>query len=79
MISSATVVEIQKIFYVIISLRMPFGEIPCPSVFSSLSDTITDLINKLLEYLNWDQNTMFSPKIEDIPDTTPLNDEIPFN
>jgi len=57
---SATVVEIKKIQYIIISLRIPFGGSPCPSVFSALSDLITDLINDLLEDPNWDQNKIFS-------------------
>ena len=75
---SAVVVEIKKINYLVISLRMPFGGAPCPSEFALLTDIITDTINDLLNDDNWDNNTIFSKTFYDIPEPITLSDSIKF-
>ena len=75
---SAVRVKLKGIWYIIISLRMPFGGSPCPSEFAVVADLVTDTINDLLEDQTWDQNSVYSQKCSKVPDPVPLPDDIPF-
>ena len=75
---SAARVKLQGIWYIIISLRMPFGGSPCPSEFAVVADLVTDTINDLLEDQTWDHKSVYSPKCSKVPDPAPLSDDIPF-
>jgi len=77
-LESSVIVEIKNIKYFIISLRMPFGGSPCPSVFALLADVFTDTINDLLNDEKWDSEELFSEKVNQIPAPNKLNDEIPY-
>jgi hypothetical protein len=61
-----------------ISLRLPFGGRPCPSLWSDLSETITDLSNALALDLTWDPETLHSPLQHLIPPTSSEPDSVPF-
>ena len=43
-----------------LSLRQPFGGVPCPSEFAVIADVITDTINDLLDWKNWDHDKVNS-------------------
>ena len=57
-LESSVIVEIKNIEYLIISLRMPFGGSPCPSVFALLADIFTDTINDLLNDKKWNNEVL---------------------
>jgi hypothetical protein len=61
-----------------ISLRLPFGGRPCPSLWSDLSETITDLSNALALDLTWDPATLHSPLQHLIPPTVSEPESVPF-
>ena len=57
---SAVRVKIKGIFYILVSLRLPFGGAPCPSDFCLVSDVITDPINNLPALPTWNPKTICS-------------------
>ena len=59
-VRSAVKVQLREIWYIIISLRTPFGGSPCPSEFAVVADLITDTINDLLKDANWDHKFVYS-------------------
>jgi hypothetical protein len=61
-----------------VSLRMPFGGRPCPSLFADFSETITDLSNAIARDPSWDPRTLSSPLQRLIPETVHEPDEVPF-
>ena len=75
---SAVRVNIDGNWYIIISLRMPFGGAPCPSEFALAADLIADTINDLLDDKTWKHKEVYSNMVHQIPDPIPLPDDIPF-
>ena len=75
---SAVRVMLDGHWYIIISLRMPFGGAPCPSEFALAADLIADTINDLLADKNWKHKEVYSDMIHEIPNPIPLPDDIPF-
>ena len=75
---SAVRVNIDGHWYIIISLRMPFGGAPCPSEFALAADLIADTINDLLDDKNWNHEEVYSDMIHEIPNPIPLPDNIPY-
>jgi len=75
---SAVRVNLDGKWYIIISLRMPFGGAPCPSEFALAADLIADTINDLLSDKNWNHKSVYSDIIYKIPNPIPLDDDIPF-
>jgi hypothetical protein len=61
-----------------VSLRMPFGGKPCPSLFADFSETITDLSNAIATDPSWNPATLRSPLQHLIPRTVTEPDEAPF-
>jgi hypothetical protein len=61
-----------------LSLRMPFGGRPCPSLWSDVSETITDLSNSLAVDPSWDPETLRSPLQHLIPPTVSEPQDVPF-
>ena len=66
-IKSAVRVKLNGSFYILVSLRLPFGGAPCPSDFCLVSDVITDTINDLLASKTWDPQVIKSDYIVNIP------------
>ena len=73
-----TRINIDGYWYIIISLRMPFGGAPCPSEFALAADLIADTINDLLDDKNWKHEEVYSDMIHEIPEPIPLTDDIPY-
>jgi hypothetical protein len=71
-------VKLKGKFYILVSLRLPFGGSPCPSDFCLISDVITDTINDLLACDDWDPREIKSDYVEKIPEPRPLPDNIPY-
>jgi hypothetical protein len=71
-------VKLKGKYYILVSLRLPFGGSPCPSDFCLISDVITDTINDLLACKEWDLRKVKSDYVQKIPDPRPLPEEIPF-
>ena len=71
-------VKLNGTWYVIISLRLPFGGASCPADFCLFSDIIADSVNDLLACENWDENKVHSPFIKNVPACKVLDDLIPF-
>ena len=71
-------VKLEGKYYILTSLRLPFGGSPCPSDFCLVSDIITDTINDLLACKTWDPSTVHSDYVNNIPDPKPLPDHIPY-
>ena len=62
-----------------VSLRMPFGGRPCPSLFGDFSETITDLSNAIARDETWCPEELHSPLQHLIPATKCEPDDIPFS
>ena len=75
---SAVRVNLEGTWYIIISLRMPFGGAPCPSEFALAADLIADTINDLLADNNWNHKEVYSEMIHKIPNPIPLPEDIPY-
>ena len=58
--------------------RLPFGVVPGPSVFSTVSEAIFDLANDILQDPSWDPVTLNAPSWETFE--PPLEDDraLPF-
>ncbi len=76
---SAVWVELDEVWYLLVSLRQPFGGPPCPSEFAVAADIVTDTINDLFEDENWDYKKVYSEAAEKIPKSVPLPDDIPYH
>ena len=76
--TSAVRVKIKQIWYILLSIRLPFGGAVCPSEFCLLSDILTDLINDLFTCKQWDHNKIRSNYIAKIPTAVELDPSIPF-
>jgi hypothetical protein len=61
-----------------VSLRLPFGGRACPSLWSDVSETITDLSNALALETTWDPDTLHSPLQHLIPRTLSEPDSVLF-
>ena len=75
---SAVQLEIEKINYILLSLRLPFGGSPCPSEFCLISDIMNDTRNDLLACPQWNPIETRSNYVTKIPPPTRLPTEIPF-
>ena len=62
----------------IISLRLTFGGRPCPSEWNTLSESVCDLANALMEDPDWDPDILFSPQTERLPEKKSLANDIPI-
>jgi hypothetical protein len=61
-----------------VSLRLPFGGRACPSLWSDVSETITDLSNALASDTTWDPDTLHSPLQHLIPPMVSEPNTVPF-
>jgi hypothetical protein len=61
-----------------VSLRLPFGGRACPSLWSDVSETITDLSNALALDTTWNPETLHSPLQHLIPQTVSEPESVPF-
>ena len=61
-----------------IALRLPFGVSPGPSVYSTVSESIYDLVNDLLDDEDWDRLELNSPYVKDLPKPLQLDSSIPI-
>ena len=62
----------------LLCLRLTFGSTPRPSLFSVISESLTDLVNVILRCPDWDPATLSSPLQELYPPVQTLVDEISF-
>ena len=67
---------IDKMAY--IPLRLPFGVAAGPSIYSTMSETIFDLTNDLLNDKKWKLNDLHSPIINKLHEPQSLDNSIPF-
>ena len=77
-LKSAVRVKLKGKFYILVSLRLPFGGSPCPSDFCLVSDVITDTINDLLASKTWNPDEIQSVYTKNIPVPKPQPTSIPF-
>ena len=75
---SAVRVKIKGKWYILITLRLPFGGSSCPPDFCLMSDIICDVTNDLLLCENWDETKTRSILSDFVPDDELLDDNIPF-
>ena len=68
---SAVRVKLKGTYYILVSLRLPFGGAPCPSDFCLVSDVITDTINDLLASKTWNPKEIKSEYTKNIPAPRP--------
>jgi hypothetical protein len=64
--------------FVFLNLRLSFGGSACPSEWCIISETITDLANRILNDETWDPKVLFPQLLAQVPETKTLKDEIPF-
>ena len=62
----------------LLCLRLTFGGTPGPSLFSIISESLTDLVNAILKCPDWDPEKLSSPLKEFYPPVLTLNENIPF-
>ena len=61
-----------------IALRLPFGVSPGPSVYSTISESIYDLVNDLLNDEDWDRLKLNSPYLKNLPKPEQSDESIPL-
>jgi len=61
-----------------IPLRLPFGVAARPSVYSTMSETIFDFTNDLLNDKEWKLDDLHSPIVDKLHKPQSLDDSIPF-
>jgi len=74
----AIMVKINGKEYLLLTLRHPFGGKPGPSQFCLFSDIVVDTINDLLASEHWDEKTVYSDFIKNIPTPEFYPANIPF-
>ena len=77
-LKSAVRVKMNKIWYIILSLRITFGGTSGPADFCLFSDILCDTINDLLACKPWDEKQICSDFIKNIPPAENMNNNIPF-
>ena len=76
--ASAVRVKLRETWYILLSMRLPFGGSSCPQEFCLLSDLLADLINDLLSCDDWDETEVKSPYVSKIPLADILDPNIPY-
>ena len=77
-VRSAVRVKINGEWYVLISLRLPFGGSSCPPDFCLMSDIVCDVTNDLLQCENWNESKVHSLLSDFVPPDEELNEDIPL-
>ena len=77
-VRSAVRVNIDDAWYVLISLRLPFGGSSCPPDFCLMSDVMCDVTNDLLACEEWNENHVYSNLSDFVPPDEEMNDDIFF-
>ena len=62
----------------LMALRLTFGGSPGPTEWGTLSESVTDLTNAILEHPDWDPTSLHSSYAHLIPARKDLPDDIPF-
>ena len=75
---SITWFQFQGHWMLLLCLRLTFGSTPRPSLFSTISESLTDLVNAILQCPNWNPDELSSPLEELYPPVLTLDDNIPF-
>ena len=68
----------KEVRILLLCLRLIFGDTPGPSLFSIISECLTDLVNTILKCDEWNPSTLSSPLEEMMPPIKILSDDIPF-
>ena len=68
----------QGCWILLLLLRLTFGGTPGPSLFSIISESMTDLVNAILKCPDWDPSKTFSPLESMYPPVELLDRNIPF-
>jgi hypothetical protein len=64
--------------YAFLNLRLSFGGLACPSEWCIISETITDLANRILIDNNWEPQQLFPNLIHEVPDTKVSSADTPY-
>ena len=75
---SLTQVIINGLTLLLMALRLTFGGKPCPSEWSCISESVTDLANDILSCPDWDPEQTHAPDQAAFPRPRSLPDNIPF-
>ena len=62
----------------LLCLRLIFGGTPGPSLFSTISECLTNLVNAILRLQDWNPTSLSSELEQMMPPTTTLSEDIPF-
>jgi hypothetical protein len=71
-------VEIGGLVFVLLNLRLSFGGSACPSEWCVISETLTDLANKILNHKSWDPSSIFPSMIRKVPKTEIMGEKVPY-
>jgi hypothetical protein len=69
---------IESKHYVFLNLRLSFGGSACPSEWCVISETITDLANRILNDKDWGPRDLFPDLIHRVPESKKLSDDTPY-
>jgi hypothetical protein len=64
--------------FVLLNMRLSFGGSACPSEWCLISESITDLANRILEDDSWNPNELPPKLLNKLPPTEILDNSIPF-
>jgi len=74
-----TCTQLPELHLALMMLRLSCGRAPCPLEFGTISESICDLINAILQHNNWDPLTLFAEKPQArVPPKNVLPDDVPF-
>jgi hypothetical protein len=71
-------IEVNGTTFVMLNLRLTFGGSACPSEWCIMSETITDLANKILNHEDWDPHSIAPQIVKKVPQTELLEEGIRF-
>ncbi len=74
-----TCTQLPTLCLALMMLRLSFSGAPCPSEWGTISESVCDLINAILQHDDWDPLTLLTAAAQaHVPPKEVLSDNVPF-